>query len=308
VRSCRERLAELLFIPHEDRLPEIPMRRLRDNQGNREAGWSFCREEENGAVFAKAGLGADGERWLWRRLMRDGEEAMQETFFEPISDAVRRWEDIPWKPHGIWEYFERVKTFKEELIVLYHLSAGAPGRGPEVMSIPFKNDPDGLVHRGIFVHDGMVELVSEYHKGAGSSGKGKVVHRFVAREVGEIVVMFLWAVEPFVQMLQTVQKRQSGRENFIADGYQMWEIRPEEEFAGVGDEGEESQSQSEGESEGESSSQGSSEDEGEGGRPAEPASSEESEGDSEDGQPRTSQPPRAKQKAEQAECPHVDGW
>ena len=308
VTSCREKLAKLLFIEHEDQLPEIPMQKLRDNQGNTEPGWSFCQEKENKEVFEKAGLGGEGRKWLWSRLTREKDAAMQHLFLEPSARNVNSWEDIKWKQHGILEYFAQVKVFKEELIVLYHLSAGGPGRGPEVMSIPFKNAPDGTVHRGFFVHDGMVESVSDYHKGASSSGTSKIVHRFVAKEVGEVIVMYLWAVEPFVDILQTVYGRETGEEDFIASGYQMWAIQPEPEFRGVGDEGEESESESGSEKESGSGSGGESGSEEEEQR-SEHRSSEKSGGSENEGRvERRRAKPASKKPAKEEECPNVDGW
>ena len=52
----------------------------------------------------------------------------------------------------------------------------------------------------------------------------KVVHRFVPREVGEIVVYYLWLIRPFERILQGLAY---GQKLF---GPWMWEPEPEEEW------------------------------------------------------------------------------
>ena len=113
--------------------------------------------------------------------------------------------------------------FKEELLALVHLTAGAPARGTEVLSIQHTNGEDSRAQRGIFLEDGMVAFVTRYHKGYSSSQKMKVIHRYVPKEVGEIVVYYLWLVEPFVRQLQMMAREQEVFSTF------MWEPEPEEE-------------------------------------------------------------------------------
>jgi hypothetical protein len=117
-----------------------------------------------------------------------------------------------------------VSRFKEELLALVHLTAGAPARGTEVLSIQHTNGDDSRAQRGIFVENGMVALMTRYHKGYSSSQKMKVIHRYLPQEVGEIVVYYLWLVEPFVRQLQMMARDQEVFSTF------MWEPEPEEEY------------------------------------------------------------------------------
>jgi DEAD/DEAH box helicase len=50
----------------------------------------------------------------------------------------------------------------------------------------------------------MVVFVSRYHKGYVVSGDVKVIHRYLPREVGELVVYYLWLVLPFQQRLEAM--------------------------------------------------------------------------------------------------------
>jgi hypothetical protein len=140
-------------------------------------------------------------------------------------DGVERWDQIQWKQKGVEDYFRRVSRFKEDLLALVHLTAGVPARGTEVLSIQHTNGDDSRAQRGIFVENGMVALMIRYHKGYSSSQKMKVIHRYLPREVGEIVVYYLWLVEPFVRQLQMMARDQEVFSIF------MWEPEPEEEYA-----------------------------------------------------------------------------
>jgi hypothetical protein len=126
---------------------------------------------------------------MFKRLSKEAE--LEEKFIQGGLDRVERWDQIQWKQKGVEDYFRRVGRFKEELLALVHLTAGAPARGTEVLSIQHTNGEDSRAQRGIFLEDGMVAFVTRYHKGYSSSQKMKVIHRYVPKEVGEIVVYYL---------------------------------------------------------------------------------------------------------------------
>jgi hypothetical protein len=76
-------------------------------------------------------------------------------------------------------------------MVLVHLSAGALARATELLSIWHTNGVEAQNQRGVFVNNGTVSFVTAYHKGFSTSQKAKIIHRYVLREVGELVVQFL---------------------------------------------------------------------------------------------------------------------
>ena len=43
-------------------------------------------------------------------------------------------------------------------------------------------------HRNIFIEDGLVVYVTRYHKGYTVSGDIKIIHRYLPREVGELII------------------------------------------------------------------------------------------------------------------------
>ena len=130
-----------------------------------------------------------------------------------------------------------VRRFKETLFALVHLSGGGPARGTEITSILCENSIDGVGHRGVFLDAGLVSFVSTYYKGYDFSKKVKAVHRYVPREVSELVVYFLGLGRPFINDLQMMHNDVEEPTSFF------WEPLPdeaeEEDSEQEGDEGDE---------------------------------------------------------------------
>jgi hypothetical protein len=100
-------------------------------------------------------------------------------------------------------YMDWVIEFREKLIVLMHIVGGQPARGPEILSVRHSNTVKGG-HRNIFIEDGMVVFATRYYKGYNVSGDVKVIHRYLPREVGELLVWYMWLVLPFQQRLEAM--------------------------------------------------------------------------------------------------------
>lgn len=58
----------------------------------------------------------------------------------------------------------------------------------------------------MFIDDGMVMFVSRYHKGFYINNDTKVICRYLPRELGELVVWYLWLVLLFVEAIQSYQR------------------------------------------------------------------------------------------------------
>jgi hypothetical protein len=65
----------------------------------------------------------------------------------------------------------------------------------------WKNTAYGSV-RNIFIEEGLVAFVPTYYKGYRSSGNIKTIYRYLPREVGELLVYYLWLVLPLWEKLQ----------------------------------------------------------------------------------------------------------
>lgn len=143
-------------------------------------------------------------------------------FFTSLSQAQGR---LPQKSNRLLEYFAQATTFKEELVVLYHLLARAPSRGIEVLSIPFRNGLDRTPYRGIFILQGYIELVTSYYKGASYKGSNNIIYRFMPPKVGKVLITFLQAVVPFLDILKELQAQELGQA-LLKPPYQIQELRP----------------------------------------------------------------------------------
>ena len=120
------------------------------------------------------------------------EQALREQFLDAEGKVKE----------GAGEVYQRhVERFQELLLILMHLCGGQPSRAPEILGLRWKNTPNGGV-RNIFIEQGMVAFVAQYHKGYRSSGNIKIIHRYLPKEVRELLVYYLWLVLPFWEKLQ----------------------------------------------------------------------------------------------------------
>jgi superfamily II DNA helicase RecQ len=180
---------ELLFSSNKstDGVPPVPWDSLRDDPTNERPGWNFLHDP-------RSHLPVNGETWLFNQVGRN--PSIQRRFLKSGSHpGLNR--------RGVEGYMARVVEFREKLAVLIHIAGGQPARGPELLSIRHSNTAKGG-HRNIFIEDGMVVFVTRYHKGYTVSGDVKIIHRYLPREVGELLVWYLWLVLPFQQQLEAV--------------------------------------------------------------------------------------------------------
>jgi len=180
---------ELLFCNRQaaDQVPHIPWEQLRDNPTDDRPGWNFLQDQ-------RTRMPIEGDKWLFERVGQDA--ALRERFIRPgTRSGIDRKE--------VERYMDRVVAFREKLIALMHITGGQPGRATEILSVRHSNTIKGG-HRNIFIEDGMVVYVTRYHKGYAVSGDVKIIHRYLPREVGELLVWYLWLVLPFQQRLEAM--------------------------------------------------------------------------------------------------------
>lgn len=228
VQSTAERLyRDLLLIEVDEEgsltekgrrdRPEIEWDVLVDHPAETRVGWNLFADERNSRY-----LGI-GEVWLRKRVIQEFSEEWihTEEVREVISsNQVNRSQvvtKLQWRVERIRQFKQRIERFKEKLLVLVHLCGGQPARGMELVSQLFRNSEAGTP-RSVYIERGLLVMVTFYHKGFGFSGNSKVIHRYLPREVGELVFYYLWLVVPFWEHLERVC---SGKRD-IASGY-IWE-------------------------------------------------------------------------------------
>lgn len=196
-------------------LPELDLSCLRDDPTNIADGWSFLSGNESV-------LSVNGADWLHDRVFT--EIYLRRQFILANLASNDSHPGIHWRPARIKQYFDVVCEVKKALLLLVHLTGGGPGRGTEILTVRHRNDSTGE-GRGVFIDGGLVDIVVGYHKGYGYSAKSKIIHRFLPREVSELLVYYLWLVQPFVEILQMYH---NGQKDF---GAWLWEPKGRDEVS-----------------------------------------------------------------------------
>jgi superfamily II DNA helicase RecQ len=187
--SRRLLMEELMFGNSKaaEPIPGVPWESMRDNPTDERPGWNFLKDH-------RTRMPVDGEKWLFERVGKDAR--IRDRFMKPGSrSGVDR--------AAVERYMGRVVEFREKLAVLMHIVEGQPARWPELASIRHSNTVKGGL-RNMGIEDGMVYVATRYHKGYNISGDIKIIHRYLPREVGELVVWYLWLVLPFQQRLEAM--------------------------------------------------------------------------------------------------------
>jgi superfamily II DNA helicase RecQ len=175
----------MLRVGEGDRLPPIPWDAMRDNPTMLAAGYSFLEDPRT------TGWGVDGRTWLRDRVVAS--DTLSQRFRSRRQGGVNR--------AGIAAYLRRVGDFQQHLLFLLHVTGGQPARMPELLSIRHSNTVQGGC-RNVFVEGGLVVFVTRYHKGYAMQGDVKIIHRYLPREVGELLVWYLWLVLPYATEME----------------------------------------------------------------------------------------------------------
>ena len=158
-----------------------------DNPTEKAVGWSFLKDVRNR-------FQADGATWLARRVF--GHADLTRQYLCKEGHTVR------WGTKAIDQYMWSVERFLDKLFPLVYF-ANMPPRVPEMLTLRHRNTANGGV-RNTFVDQGLVVLVTMYHKGYELSGRLKPIQRFLPKEVSELLLYYLWLVLPFCERVRSV--------------------------------------------------------------------------------------------------------
>lgn len=67
---------------------------------------------------------------------------------------------------------------RQNSAALMHMLGGPVARGSELVTVQYKNSANSEI-RGIFIKNRLLAYVILYYKNARSTGKSKVIHRYV---------------------------------------------------------------------------------------------------------------------------------
>ena len=192
IQKAQSQLEGLLFVhPQQCRNDlgvDFWMHRVADDASNNSCSWNFLKLERN-----TTGQLPIRNNWLLERVL--DEHWLSDEFLKDAGSG-----NLKWRPTVVQRYKTKVEEFLESLLLLVYITGGQPGRGTELTSLRHMNTISGY-HRNIFADHGVINTVTTYHKGYSITGSAKIIHRFLPKEVGELLVYYLWLVLPFCQKL-----------------------------------------------------------------------------------------------------------
>lgn len=107
---------------------------------------------------------------------------------------------VRWKESRLEKWMRAVGRLKELLLFLVHVTGGGPARGQEILRVQYRNTAENP-GRNVLLEDGLVVFATQYHKGYSISGMPKLVYQYLPREVGELLVWYLWLVLPLQDVI-----------------------------------------------------------------------------------------------------------
>jgi hypothetical protein len=214
VEKAQRSLEDLLLLhPKEcrqDVVPSVALHRLKDDHSNGQKGWNFLNDPRNAEQLR------EGDDWLFNRVLEN-------DWLKDEMVSLTQEDQVIWKKNAVQAYFAKLDQFLEQMLLLIHITSGQPARGTELLSLQHSNTAQGH-HRNVFIEEGLISTVTSYHKGYNITGSTKIIHRYLPKEVSELLVYYLWLVLPFSQKLDMlVYKRIAPLSSFLwPKGTESW--------------------------------------------------------------------------------------
>ncbi|KAG6260171.1 hypothetical protein E4U48_000121 [Claviceps purpurea] len=197
VEEAKNLLADLAMVSEDGikKLPKIQWNEFEDDMSEDAVGHSFLRDRRNSTWLSK------GKRWNVNQI-----RASKVLLHEWISNDQHQGQPYcPYRMKAIKDHGKKLDKFREKLWLLVHMLSGQPARATEILGIRHQNTSNGGT-RNIFISKGEVCFVTAYHKNFQQTNQAKIIHRFLPRAVGELLVWYLWLVLPFWQDVQGMLK------------------------------------------------------------------------------------------------------
>ncbi|RFN42597.1 ATP-dependent dna helicase, partial [Fusarium flagelliforme] len=205
-REAREHLATLTMVDDVDQLPRIPWSKVEDDHSEDRIGYSFLTDDRNREWVKR------GQDWVMNQITDTQPQGQGKARRKVWIDNERR-DGKPFQARAVQSYGQTFNGFMERMFMLMYMMS-QPGRVTEITGVRHQNTINGGV-RNILAHNGMMCMVTLYHKGFRLTGQAKVIHRYFPRAVGELLLWYLWLVLPFWQQVQGIVKDAVIRSPFV---------------------------------------------------------------------------------------------
>ncbi|RFN54793.1 putative ATP-dependent dna helicase q1 [Fusarium flagelliforme] len=193
VQEARSMLCELTMVGDNnlEALPKIEWTKMEDDHSEARVGYSFLTDSRNEWVVK-------GKNWVLNQILES--KRRQKEWLSEGPDG-----SCPYKMKAVKSYGRLVEQFREVLNLLWITLCGMPMRTTEATGVRMCNTVNGGI-RNIFAHGMMLFFVVLYHKGFRRTGSAKIIHRYLPREVSELVIWYMWIVLEFWQQVQGMVK------------------------------------------------------------------------------------------------------
>ncbi len=154
ISTAEDLLSQRLLFLDDGSLPEVDLN-LVDDPSNHESGHYFVLDKSE--AWSKAR----------RRIMENLRKSeRRNSIVEVQGDGVQ------FLKAGVDEYEADETKFRELLAILMMITCGLSGRGTEMTSLRYVNTMEG--DRSIYVEDGQMMFITEYHKSMALTDEVKV--------------------------------------------------------------------------------------------------------------------------------------
>jgi hypothetical protein len=167
-----------------------------------------------GVSFLSPARLQEGEKWMLKRLAsvpaarrlykQRGSTVEREEESEESRERDSR-KPVQWRIQEVRRHLRHMERFLELLCLAVHIAGGQPARGPELLSVRWRNG--ALQDRNLYVIDGQVALVTRYHKTQSQWDKPKVIVRFLSEAIGQLTTAYLLYVRPLRALLQSALEK-----------------------------------------------------------------------------------------------------
>ena len=119
---------------------------------------------------------------------------LKDRLIRPFFVKRVRGGKIEWNKDGCKKWLKRTKAFLETLLPVIHIAYDQPARAEELATMLIKNRINAM--RSVYFSRELVMLAGGYSKTRSTTGKDKLIARFLPEEVSDLLIKYLSLVRP----------------------------------------------------------------------------------------------------------------